>query len=83
MRFLDWLMHYTDTYWGCYVLGSLLMAVVMLLGFVEKRRKIGWHEVRCIAICLPVFNIIIVAYLVLETLSTWTGREITIGRRRE
>lgn len=67
---------------GCYVLGSVLLAVMMVLHYVGHRRKFGRNEWLTIFTCLPVVNFVIIAYLVLEWVSKITGKPINIGPKR-
>lgn len=67
---------------GCYVLGSLLLAVAMILYFKEGNRKLKTMEWKTVLICLPFLNVIIVSFLILSMFSAYTGNPIIIGRRK-
>lgn len=79
---MDQLLKLLDSPLFCYVSGSLAMAACCLLNFLGERRKFTKHEWQTIIICLPFMNSIIVAVIVLECMSIYTGNPIIIGRRK-
>ena len=79
---LGYLMHMFDTAHGCYVLASIMASLMVLLHFVAERRTFTRHEWRCVFLCLPIVNLIVFAYLVLDAVSEILGKPIVIGRKR-
>jgi hypothetical protein len=78
--FLDWAF---NTYRGCYVMGSLLLTLMMALHYLSKTRK--WHRGHWLTLmtCLPLVNLIIVSYFVLEFVTVITRRPIIIGQKKK
>jgi hypothetical protein len=78
-QFLHWSF---DTARGCYVMGSLLLTLMMAVHYVSLGKRFHSGHWKTLFTCLPVVNLIMIAYLLLEGVSVMTGKQIVIGRRR-
>ncbi|BDD79752.1 hypothetical protein [Burkholderia phage FLC9] len=78
VAFLNWAL---ATKSGCYVTGSFLLTLMVMLSMWSRGRLQGRNWM-VVVTCLPVVNIIILAYLVLDATTLITGNPIVIGRRR-
>jgi hypothetical protein len=63
-----------------YLMGSLLLSLMMLLHYLSVPSKMGKAEWVVVLTCLPVINLLMGAYLLLEGVTKLTGKEIVIGR---
>jgi hypothetical protein len=79
---MSWWVKITASAFGCYALGSCLLAMMMVLHYVGHRRKLGRAEWLTVFTCLPVVNAVLIAYLVLEGVTKITGKPINIGAKR-
>lgn len=79
---MNWWVRLTASAFGCYALGSCLPATMMVLHYVGHRRKFGRAEWLTVFTCLPLVNVVVIAYLVLEGVTKITGKPITIGPKR-
>lgn len=80
---MDTVIAMTQSARGCYVLGSLLLTLMMALHYASKGERFHSGHWKTLVTCLPVVNLIMFAYLLLEGMTVVTGHPITIGQRRE
>jgi hypothetical protein len=79
---MDTVIAMTQTARGCYVLGSLLLTLMMAVHYAGQGKRFHSGHWKTLFTCLPVVNLIMLAYLLLEGVTVVTGKPITVGRRR-